>query len=762
MKIHATLFLLVLLVSNTHAQHSISGVVIDQQNMPIPNATVLLQNVADSSQMRGVASNKDGQFLIENVPSSNYMLQISAIGFEPHTAPLQVDGSIDVGRITLTEKAHTIDEIVVTAEMIKQFGDHTEYRMTNTEKERYSSALAALEHVPQLQVMDQNVQSISGKAIKILINGMPASAQDLATLPASEIIRMEHYSNPPVKFQNMGLGAVVNVITKRDVGGSIGINTQNAVTTGFGNNIVSLRYNNGAVQVGASYSINYRHLDRRRLDEQFSYQAGSQQISTERTGLNSLTGYEEQMAELQLNAIKPNNYTFSTKLSLKSLNRRQYASQEILQTIDTTTSKSGHSTDKNKYIRPVLDVYFDKRFAQRHSIAINAVATYYKSDYRYTYDEWLADQTPVFGTSTRIDMDKYSAIGDAVYSLQTRVGEIFVGSRYMHSGSKQNNISANNTLMTNELYSYVGMGGMLSKQLNYSVSAGVNYSVFGELKPSLYFRPQLRMAYIFSPASSINLNYEVNTQTPAISELTYNPYLKDVNYVYVGNPNLKSSHSHNISLFYVKMSPRFAFNSEISFRHTPNAIAPVFMADSANLIETIANLGRSQTYKGNLFAQWIPLQNPMLRLRTFVEVQRMQNAYDGERWGIWDVVNVSTIMLNYKKWGAQVFYQTSRRTLVGQTTTMVPSMASVEMSYRPVPNLTLSACVRYPFYKSYRMTTQIVGSRLIKRTNTEHIDNLANMVYFNLVYNFAFGQKYGNAKLKMQNEDKDSGVLERK
>ncbi len=761
MKHLPTLLLLLQLITSAHAQHTVSGLVVDAKDIPVPSATVLLRNATDSSQMLGAASNTNGAFEIKNVPKGAYIMQISAVSFEPHTVALQIENDIDVGSIVLNEKAHTIDEVVVTAEMIKQFGDHTEYRMTSTDKQRYSSALAALEHVPQLQVMDQNVQSINGKAIKILINGMPASAQDLATLPAGEIIRMEHYSNPPVKFQNMGLGAVVNVITKRDVGGSFGINTQNAVTTGFGNNIVSLRYNSGAMQVGASYNINYRHLNRRRLDEQFSYQAGTQQISTERTGLNSLTGYEEQMGELQLNAIKPNNYTFSTKLSLKSLNRRQYASQNICQKIDTILNKSGQSVDKNKYIRPVLDVYFDKRFAQRHSIAINAVATYYKSDYRYTYDEWLADQTPVFGTSTRIDMDKYSAIGDAVYSLQTRVGELFVGSRYMHSSSQQNNISGNNTLMSNELYSYVGMGGMLSKQINYSVSAGVNYSVFGN-HASLYFRPQVRMAYMFSPASNLNFNYEVNTQTPAISELTYNPYLKDIGYIYVGNPALKSSHGHNVSLFYVKMSPRFSFNSEISFRYTPNAIAPVFTSDSANLIETIANLSRSQTYKANLFAQWIPLQNPMLRLRTFVEVQHTQNSYAGENWGLWDVVNISTIMLNYKKWGAQVFYQTSRRTLVGQTTTMVPSMASVEMSYRPVPNLTLSACVRYPFYKSYRMTTQIVGSRLIKRTNEEHIDNLANMVYFNLVYNFAFGKNYGNAKHKMQNEDKDSGILERK
>ena len=501
MKHLPTLLLLLQLTSNTHAQHTVSGLVVDAKNMPVPSATVLLRNATDSSQMLGAASNTNGAFEIKNAPKGAYIMQISAVSFEPHTVALQVENDIDVGSIVLKEKAHTIDEVVVTAEMIKQFGDHTEYRMSSTDKQRYSSALAALEHVPQLQVMDQNVQSINGKAIKILINGMPASAQDLATLPAGEIIRMEHYSNPPVKFQNMGLGAVVNVITKRDVGGSFGINTQNAVTTGFGNNIVSLRYNSGAMQVGASYIINYRHLNRRRLDEQFSYQAGTQQISTERTGLNSPTGYEEQMGELQLNAIKPNNYTFSTKLSLKSLNRRQYASQNICQKIDTILNKSGQSVDKNKYIRPVLDVYFDKRFAQRHSIAINAVATYYKSDYRYTYDEWLADQTPVFGTSTRIDMDKYSAIGDAVYSLQTRVGELFVGSRYMHSSSQQNNISGNNTLMSNELYSYVGMGGMLSKQINYSVSAGVNYSVL-EIMPHYIFARKCAWPICFRPQAT--------------------------------------------------------------------------------------------------------------------------------------------------------------------------------------------------------------------------------------------------------------------
>ena len=35
------------------------------------------------------------------------------------------------------------------------------------------------------------------------------------------------------------------------------------------------------------------------------------------------------------------------------------------------------------------------------------------------------------------------------------------------------------------------------------------------------------------------------------------------------------------------------------------------------------------------------------------------------------------------------------------------------------------------------------------------------MVYINLVYNFSFGKSKSGVKLKMQNKDKDSGILDR-
>ena len=88
-------------------------------------------------------------------------------------------------------------------------------------------------------------------------------------------------------------------------------------------------------------------------------------------------------------------------------------------------------------------------------------------------------------------------------------------------------------------------------------------------------------------------------------------------------------------------------------------------------------------------------------------------------------------------------------------------MASVEFSYKLIKNLTLTGGIRYPFYDSWKQVSSVSGTSLLRRTETERIVNNANMVYVNLVYNFSFGQSKSGVKLRMQNRDKDSGILNR-
>ena len=53
------------------------------------------------------------------------------------------------------------------------------------------------------------------------------------------------------------------------------------------------------------------------------------------------------------------------------------------------------------------------------------------------------------------------------------------------------------------------------------------------------------------------------------------------------------------------------------------------------------------------------------------------------------------------------------------------------------------------------------GHHSYNELKQERIINNANMVYINIVYNFTFGKNKPNLKLKMQNKDNDSGILNR-
>ncbi len=711
-------------------------------------------------------SENNGTFNLKELKKGNYSLKISCLGYIAHSMDLILDQSIDLGTITLAEDTKLLDEAVISASMVKRFADKKEYKLTNVEKGQYSSALSALEFLPKIQVLDQSVSSVDGKAVKILINGIPSTPTDLSVISPENIAKIDYYTQPPIQYSNMGLGAVINVITKeRQNGGAVGINTQNAVTTGFGNNVVNFKYNWGNSQIGVTYNINYRSYNKRRLNEEMAYFVGGTDYAKTKSGRNSPYAYEQQMAEISFNNSKADNYLFSAKLSFNSLNRRRSSIQDIMSKINGAESdKIGESSDKDKYISPVMDLYFSKSFGLRHELIMNLVGTYYKSDYDYEYKELLDEKTD-FETATLINTDKYSVIGEALYNYKMKTATLYVGTRYMHNNSTQNNLPSNNQIATNEIYSCLGMAGMLGERFNYSISAGVNNNIFTTIENRTYnftyFRPQVKLGYFIDQSSELMFNYEVNTENPSVSSLTYNPYFKDPNYIFTGNPNLTPSNNHNLSLSYFKGFKKFVIDAEVGYSYTKDAIAQVFQSDDTNIIETFGNLDNAQHMQASLFLQWYPFTNDMLRLRLYSEVFHQINKLDGSQWSHTGYSIIPSIYLAYNKWGLQLFYQTQKKSLFGQTMKNIPSMASVELSYKPIKSLTIVGGIRYPFYDSWKQTTSVSGTTLLSRSETERIVNNANMVYVNIVYNFSFGKNKSDIKLKMKNADKDSGILGR-
>lgn len=766
-KIYILLSLLICAYSVSIAQNlSVSGKVVKQCGEPIIGCHILMTSQQDSLNRKFAISDNKGFFKIEKLTPDNYKIELSCIGYVAYLDNLSLNESVDLGQIALREEMTRLDEVVITASLVSRFADKKEYKLTNIEKGRYSSALSALEFLPKIQVLDQNVSSVDGKVVKILINGVPSTPIDLSVISPDNISKIDYYTQPPIQYSNLGLGAVINVVTKeKQNGGSIGLNTQNAVTTGFGNNVVNFKYNWGNSQIGVTYNINYRNYNKRALDEYIAYSLGGKSFEKQKKGLNSPYAYEQQMAEINFNNSKTDDYLFSAKLSFGSLNRRRFSNQDIVAIIDDIESaKSGKSSDKDKYISPVIDMYFSKTFNPKHEFIMNFVGTYYKSEYDYKYYELYNDLTD-FETATNVNIDKYSLIGEAMYNYKIQKAQLYAGSRYMYNNSMQKKISSNNKIYTNEIYSYLGMMGMLGNKFNYSFSAGVNNNVFTTIENKqykyIYFRPQVRLGYFIDETSEMTFNYEVNTDNPSVSSLTYNPYYKDPNYIFVGNPNLKPCNSHNLSLSYFKGFKKFVINAGLDYIYTRDAIAPIFQSNGTNIIETFGNISNVQNMKASLFLQWYPFKRDILRLRLFSEIFHQINSSSDSKWDYTGYSIIPSVYFAYKKWSINVFYQTEKKSLVGQTMKNIPSMASIEVSYKPIKNLTATGGIRYPFYDSWKQTASVSGTTLLSRTETERIINNANMVYINLIYNFAFGKNKSSVKLKMKNVDKDSGVLSR-
>ncbi len=74
----------------------------------------------------------------------------------------------------------------------------------------------------------------------------------------------------------------------------------------------------------------------------------------------------------------------------------------------------------------------------------------------------------------------------------------------------------------------------------------------------------------------------------------------------------------------------------------------------------------------------------------------------------------------------------------------------------------MALAVRYPFYKVNKEINKVIGSDLISSNKTQMVEDYANMLYVNLIYNVGWGAGKSAVRQLKYNSDSDTGVLYRK
>jgi outer membrane receptor protein involved in Fe transport len=218
----------------------LSGMVIDEENEPVPYATISVINTANDKLIEGTIAENDGKWVIKNVAEGDFKVTISFIGYETvNKGPYKVTGkgeSYDLGKIVLTYSSTELDQVVVEGkkELIEDKVDRIVYNASQDLTTKGGDASDVLRRVPLLSVdLDGNVSLRGSSNITVLIDGKPSTitagnlADALRQIPADEIESVEVITSPSARFDAEGTGGIINIITKKNnlEGGTLSVNT---------------------------------------------------------------------------------------------------------------------------------------------------------------------------------------------------------------------------------------------------------------------------------------------------------------------------------------------------------------------------------------------------------------------------------------------------------------------------------------------------------------------------------------------------------
>ena len=231
MRINGRIIWLLFYIVSIHinGQEALSGVVVDNNNTPIPDVNIQINELKGE----GTTTDFNGRFSIQ-LAEGRYTLKISYLGYQPKNISVQVANSKPLKlRIQLQDAVEELQNVIIDAKTealkTKEAAFEVEVIETRDLKNLSVDVNAVLTTIPGINIrqrgglgssFDFSLNGLSGKQIKFFIDGMPfenyGSALSFNNFPATLIERVEVYKGiVPVYLGADALGGAVNIVTNQ-------------------------------------------------------------------------------------------------------------------------------------------------------------------------------------------------------------------------------------------------------------------------------------------------------------------------------------------------------------------------------------------------------------------------------------------------------------------------------------------------------------------------------------------------------------------
>ena len=240
-----TLMLCLIGMAASIQAQTLSGKLVDEKNVPLAYANVVLLSIPDSTFVSGTISDEMGGFRLAK-DKKGQLVRISSIGYA--TIYKKVNGG-DFGVIQMASDAQLLGEVVVksTLPTTRLKGDAMITSVTGTVLEQAGTAEMLLDKIPNVSARDGAVNVFGRGTPVIYINGRKVrNNAELDQLTSDNIKSVEVINNPGARY-DASVKAIIRIVTKKAQGEGFG----------FGNSLIGFKHRFGE-SLYDQFNFNYR------------------------------------------------------------------------------------------------------------------------------------------------------------------------------------------------------------------------------------------------------------------------------------------------------------------------------------------------------------------------------------------------------------------------------------------------------------------------------------------------------------------------
>ena len=205
---------------NLNAQFKITGKVVNQNDIAIESAEIIILNNLDKP-INSDLTNIDGFFTI-SLAKGEYSLQIRQLGKTLLDKKITIFENYDLGTLKIDD-SKKLEEVVISVKkkLIERKVDRLVFNVENSIRNSSGDAVDALKITPGIKVQNESISMIGKSGMGVMIDGKLLSINNeelisyLKTLSAANIKSIEVITTPPAQYDAEGNSGLINIILKK-------------------------------------------------------------------------------------------------------------------------------------------------------------------------------------------------------------------------------------------------------------------------------------------------------------------------------------------------------------------------------------------------------------------------------------------------------------------------------------------------------------------------------------------------------------------